>query len=85
MLKQTPLLQETPEQWSQFVVDHFENFILDHALCERKAASFAISFIVKCPEKTAIIEPMVSLAREELLHFQQVYRIINKKKYILTQ
>ena len=71
------LLQaKTPDNWVQNVLDNFNDFLLDHAACERKAASLAMSFVVKYPDRKLLIEPMVSLALEELKHYKEVYKII---------
>jgi tRNA-(ms[2]io[6]A)-hydroxylase len=80
MLNTLPLIDKTPSQWVERVLSSFDDFLLDHASCERKAAALATSFIAKYPDRTFLIEPMVSLAREELEHFAEVYRIINKRK-----
>ena len=54
----------------------FDAFLLDHAACERKASSQAMHFVVRYPDRGALIDPMITLAREELSHFQRVYRLI---------
>ena len=78
------LLQEsTPVGWVPHVLKDFNAFLLDHASCERKAAALAMSLVVKYPDRQALIKPMVSLAREELLHFQQVFRLVRARKLIL--
>ena len=74
-----PLRGTTPTHWAQHVLKHFDLFLLDHASCERKAAALAMSFIAKYADRKYLIEPMVSLAREELEHFAQVYRLLNKR------
>ena len=74
-----PLKGSTPPSWANYVLKHFDRFLLDHASCERKAAALAMSFIAKYADKTYLVEPMVSLAREELEHFAQVYRILKKR------
>ena len=57
----------------------FESFLKDHADCERKASSMALSFVAKCPDKTEIIPELIETALEELEHFQQVYAIMQKR------
>ena len=74
-----PLKAESPKEWASYVIDHFDDFLCDHAACERKAAALAMSMIAKYPDRNALIDPMVSLAREELEHFQDVARIIHKR------
>lgn len=74
-----PLIGKTPKEWTQKILANFDMFLLDHASCERKAAALAMSFIAKFPDRKCLIEPMVSLAREELEHFAQVYRLLVKR------
>lgn len=73
------LLAESPKEWAIYILSHFNDFLRDHASCERKAAALAMSFVTKYPDRPAIIEPMVSLAREELEHFHQVFQIIRRR------
>ncbi len=75
-----PLQQPSSPRWAEMVCGEFDRFLLDHAACERKAAAHAMSLICQYPHRTTLIEPMVSLAREELEHFGQVYRILRKRK-----
>lgn len=70
------LLSRSPNTWAPYVVSRMEEFLQDHASCERKAAALAMSLVTKYPDRSSLIEPMVSLAREELEHFRQVYRVI---------
>ena len=74
-----PLRNETPKQWVDAVLGDFDSFLVDHAACERKASALAMSFVVKYADKPAIVEPMICLAKEELAHFHEVYRLIHKK------
>lgn len=60
-------------------MNHFDDFLIDHAACERKASATGIHFVVRYPFKESLIEPMIRLAREELLHFQQVTKLIMKR------
>jgi tRNA-(ms[2]io[6]A)-hydroxylase len=50
----------------------------DHANCELKAASTALSFIYRYPERTVLCDRMSRLAREELRHFEQVRRLMGE-------
>lgn len=74
----------TPAQWLDTVFADFDRFLLDHAACERKAAATGMSFVVRYPDKSAIIEPLIEFAREELEHFQIMYRIIHERGLILA-
>jgi len=74
-----PLRVATPEIWAGVALADFDAFLLDHASCERKAAANCMSFIARCSDRPALVEPLVSLAREELEHFGQVYRLIQRR------
>lgn len=75
----SPLLSATPSGWADVALADLGAFLQDHANCERKAAALCMSFISKYPHRTMLIDPMVSLAREELEHFAQVFRIMQKR------
>jgi tRNA-(ms[2]io[6]A)-hydroxylase len=53
--------------------------LLDHACCERKAAASALALIARHSRQPQVVEPMVALAREELDHFGQVYRLLQRR------
>src|SRR5258706_1950626 len=74
----------TPPTWLDAVFADFDAFLLDHAACERKAAATGMSFVVRYPDRHALIEPMIEFSREELEHFQIVYRVIAKRGLTLT-
>jgi tRNA-(ms[2]io[6]A)-hydroxylase len=74
----------TPPEWLDAVFGDFDAFLLDHAACERKAAATGMSFVVRYPDKSALIEPMIEFAREELEHFQIMYRIVHSRGLILA-
>jgi tRNA-(ms[2]io[6]A)-hydroxylase len=69
----------TPASWLEVVFSDFDAFIVDHALCERKASAMGMSLVAKYPDRTAIIDPLIAFAREELEHFHIVYRVIEKR------
>src|SRR5881397_3710825 len=75
---------KTPKEWLTAVFADFDAFLLDHAACERKAAATGMSFVVRYPDKSALIEPLIEFAREELEHFQIMYRIIHARGLILS-
>lgn len=67
------------EAWIQKVLQNFDHFLIDHAACERKASATGVSFVVRYPDREKIMDPMIRLAREELLHFHQVCRLLRKR------
>lgn len=58
------------------MLEGFDAFLLDHAACERKASAMALTFVSHYPDRSRLVAAMVDLAREELDHFAQVYRLI---------
>ena len=74
-----PLVTPTSTAWVELVLANFDEFLLDHAACERKASATGMSFVVRYPDRTALLEPMIAFAREELEHFHQVYRLIEAR------
>jgi len=70
------LRTESKDEWLQTVLGDFDTFLVDHAACERKASATGMSFVVRYPDRTELIEPMIDLAREELEHFHDVMRLI---------
>jgi len=75
---------KTPPEWLDVVFGDFDAFLLDHAACERKAAATGMSFVVRYPDKSELIEPLIEFAREELEHFQIMYRIVHARGLILA-
>ena len=67
----------TPDAWLDVACEHLPEMLLDHANCELKAASTALGFLYRYPERTALAQRMSRLAREELRHFEQVRSIMD--------
>ncbi len=66
----------TPDEWVEAACEHLPELMLDHANCELKAASTALGFLYRYPDRTALAQRMSRLAREELRHFEQVRSIM---------
>jgi tRNA-(ms[2]io[6]A)-hydroxylase len=64
----------TPEAWVADAVRYWPELLLDHANCEKKAASSALALMFAYPEDRALSLALARLAREELRHFEQVLR-----------
>jgi len=73
----------TADRWVTVVLDDFDDFLLDHAACERKASANAISLVTHYPDRRDLVRLMIELAREELHHFQQVHRLIEDRGLML--
>ncbi len=74
-----PLKIETPKEWAEFAIQDFDKFIVDHANCERKAAATCLSFVGAYPEKFELCDVMITVAREEMEHFQQAFRVARNR------
>jgi tRNA-(ms[2]io[6]A)-hydroxylase len=69
----------TDPRWANIAEKHVDEILTDHAYCEQKAASYAISLIVTYPEYPELVEAMSALAREEMGHFQMVHKRIQDR------
>lgn len=63
----------TDPRWVHIVEKNIEEILTDHAYCEQKAASTAISLIVNFPEYTVLVQEMIALVKEEMSHFKMVH------------
>ncbi len=63
----------TDPRWVNLVEKNIDEILTDHAFCEQKAASTAISLIVSFPEFPELVDEMVALSREEMGHFKMVH------------
>jgi len=63
----------TDPRWVNIVEKDIEEILTDHAYCEQKATSTAISLIVSFPEYTDLVQEMVALVKEEISHFKMVH------------
>lgn len=73
------LQSETPPEWIEAALAHQELLLLDHKACEYKAASNALNLMAKYNTHVELIEAMSRLAREELVHHEQVMKLIRKR------
>lgn len=70
------LLAPTPDAWLETATSRIPELLLDHANCELKAASTALGFLYRYPDRSQLAQRMSRLAREELRHFEQVRTIM---------
>ena len=68
----------TPEAWIQCALGDVETLLIDHANCEFKAASTGMSLIGKYRDKPLVQVLMTRLVREEMLHYEQVLKLMNE-------
>jgi tRNA-(ms[2]io[6]A)-hydroxylase len=73
----------TDPRWANIAEKNIEEILTDHAFCEQKAASTAISLIVTYPEYSDLVTEMAALAREEMSHFEMVHKHILKRGFVI--
>jgi tRNA-(ms[2]io[6]A)-hydroxylase len=73
----------TDPRWVNIVEKNIEEILVDHAYCEQKAASNAISVIVKHPEYPDVVDAMIEIVQEEMEHFGMVHDKIKERGYKL--
>jgi len=69
----------TPQAWVDAVCTDLPTLLIDHANCEKKAASTALNLIFRYVDKPELSMKLSKLAREELRHFEQVLTLLNKR------
>ena len=73
----------TDPRWVNIAEKNIQEILTDHAFCEIKAASTAISLMVSFPEYTELVKEMPNLAKEEMCHFELVHNIILDRGWTL--
>ena len=73
----------TDPRWANIAEGNLEEILTDHAWCEQKAASNAISLVAYNSEIEELVTELLAIAKEELDHFQQVHEIIKQRGYTL--
>lgn len=71
----------TDPRWANIAEGNLSEILTDHAWCEQKATTNAITLITMLPEYPEIVTELLEIAQEELDHFQQVHEIIKKRGY----
>lgn len=74
---------ETPRAWLELAAKPESRLILltDHAHCEKKAASTAMALMFRYVDRPELLNKMSRLAREELIHFEQVLALMDARGY----
>jgi tRNA-(ms[2]io[6]A)-hydroxylase len=74
----------TDPLWVKNVVEsNIEELLTDHAYCEQKAATNAITLIIQNPNLSDVVQEMIALAQEEMEHFKLVHEIMLKRGFVL--
>jgi tRNA 2-(methylsulfanyl)-N6-isopentenyladenosine37 hydroxylase len=74
---------ETDPNWVNIAEKNIAEILTDHAWCEQKAASNAISLVVNYPQHTEMVNELLCLAKEELTHFEMVHQKIIERGFVL--
>ncbi|HEY0055423.1 MAG TPA: tRNA-(ms[2]io[6]A)-hydroxylase [Pedobacter sp.] len=74
----------TDPKWVKNVVEsNIQEILTDHAFCEQKAASNAITLIVQNPNLSDLVQEMADLVTEEIDHFKRVHQLILQRGFVL--
>ena len=73
------LASVTDPEWVKVIMANFDAFLIDHASCERKAMAYAMSVVVKYPDRTEIIPELLQVAQDELDHFRDVLELMDQR------
>jgi tRNA-(ms[2]io[6]A)-hydroxylase len=73
------LASATGSAWTRCAIAGIEELLVDHAHCEKKAAGTALNLIFRYPRHAAMLDPLSRLAREELVHFEQVLALLSAR------
>ncbi|MGO1817869.1 MAG: tRNA-(ms[2]io[6]A)-hydroxylase, partial [Sphingobacterium sp.] len=73
----------TDPRWANIAESNIEEILTDHAWCEQKAASNAISLITQNSEYEDLVHELTAIAIEEMEHFKMVIDIIKQRGYTL--
>ena len=74
---------ETDPHWVNIVEKNIEEILSDHAYCEQKAATNAISILISYPYHTDLVDELLILSKEELTHFEMVHQKIKDRGFKL--
>lgn len=70
----------TPDAWLEEAVRQQSVLLIDHANCEKKAAATAMNLLYRYSDRTELLQKMAQLAREELLHFEQLVKLLEQRQ-----
>lgn len=74
----------TPERWVEVALREQNTLLVDHANCEKKAAATAMNLMYRYVDRPDLLEKMSQLAREEMLHFEQVVVLMRSREVQYT-
>jgi len=75
----------TDPRWLELAIARFDEVLVDHAHCEKKAAANALSLLQMYPDVPGLPATMARMAREESGHLGRVLELIEKRALALTR
>lgn len=69
----------TSSAWTDAVMQDLDSFLIDHAAAEKKAAGMANSMLSHYPDRIELVNAMIDLSIEEMVHFKQVVKIMHER------
>ncbi|MDP4789890.1 MAG: tRNA-(ms[2]io[6]A)-hydroxylase [Haliea sp.] len=75
----------TPDAWVHWALENQHTLLVDHANCEKKAASTALNLMYRYVDHPRLLNKLSRLAREELRHFEQVFAIMQRRNIAYPQ
>lgn len=84
-MSKVKLAYNTPQAWTEAVLNDFDTFLLDHAAAEKKAAGMAISMLSHYPDRVELVTAMADLAVEEMTHYREVVKLIHQRGNITSK
>jgi tRNA-(ms[2]io[6]A)-hydroxylase len=69
----------TDPAWTDCALAHLDQVLVDHAHCEQKAAGMAVRLSFRYASYRFLLEPLSRIAREELVHFEEVLRLLSAR------
>jgi monomeric isocitrate dehydrogenase len=79
------LASTTDRRWSTQAREHIDEILLDHAHCEKKAASTAINLMFRYGDRPGLVRAMSALAQEELRHFDEVVALLDARGVVFER
>lgn len=73
----------TDPRWVNIVETNIDEILTDHAWCEQKAATNALSLIVNNPNYPELVSALLEIVKEEVAHFEMVHNLILKRGQVL--
>lgn len=73
------LRSATSERWVEVALREQTTLLVDHANCEKKAAATAMNLMYRYVDRPDLLQKMSQLAREEMLHFEQVVGLMRAR------